>query len=152
MMTGNKEQQLATFHDVTHCIYDEVGSWQTRLDVHDPDSLSKKGMSLKAGRLTVARAPAPAASAQAIELEAIENVIAENRTFTARGNRVTYSQAKDWLILEGDGFAPAELSFQEYVGAAPRTLSASRIHFRPETQEVKIDDGRSLTMGGVPLP
>lgn len=152
MMTGNTEQQLATFHDVTHCIYDEVGSWQTRLDVNNPDLLSKKGMSLKAGRLTVARAPAPTASAQTIELEAMENVIAENRTFTARGNRVTYSQAKDWLILEGDGYAPAELSFQEYVGAAPRTLSASRIHFRPETQEVKIDDGRSLTMGGLPLP
>jgi lipopolysaccharide export system protein LptA len=152
MMTGNIEQELATFHDVTHCIYDEIGSWHTRLDVHNPDLLSKKGMSLKAGRLTVARAPAPAESPQTIELEAIENVIAENRTFTARGNRVTYSQAKDWLILEGNGYAPAELTFQKYLGAPQESFAASKIHFRPETQEFEVDDGRSMQMGGLPRP
>ena len=76
-----------------------------------------------------------------IELEASENVIAENSTYTARGNRVTYSEAKDWLILEGNGYGPAELTFEEYVGASARSFSARKIHFRPKTKEVKIDDG-----------
>jgi lipopolysaccharide export system protein LptA len=148
MMTGNMEQELATFHDVTHCIYDEVGSWQTRLDIHNPDLLSKKGMSLKAGRLTVARAPAPAASAPIDRTGSYRECDCRERTFTARGNRITYSEAKDWLILEGNGYAPAELTFQEYIGASPKTIFrqarsiSGRRRRKSRSTTVRAADGR----------
>ena len=152
MMTGNIEQREATFHEEVRCVYSEVDSWHTRLNAYDPDALDEKGVLLTADRLTVARAPAPTAAAQSIELEANGNVVAENRTYTARGNRITYSEAKDWLVLEGDGYSLAELTFQEYEGAPHRSFAASRIHFRPKTQKVKIDDGRSLQMSALPRP
>ena len=152
MMTGNIERREATFHEVTHCIYDEVDSWQPEIDINDPDSLGKRGMALKAARLTVAQAPGLEPSTRSIELEANENVIVENSTYTAWGNRITYSEIKDWLILEGNGYAPAELTFEEYVGASARSFSARKIHFRPKTKEVKIDDGRALQMSALPLP
>lgn len=152
MMTGNEKQQQATFHEQVRCIYAEVNSWQTRFNVHDPDALGEKGVLLTSDQLTVARAPGPATAVSSVELEANGNVIAENSTFTARGNRVTYSQMKDWLILEGNGYAPAELTFQEYVGAAPRSCAANKIHFHPKTQEVEIDDFRAMQMNALPLP
>jgi lipopolysaccharide export system protein LptA len=153
MMTGNTERRVATFHEQVRCVYDKVDSWRDRLDVHDPDSLGEKtGVLLTAERLTVAEAPTLVAGAGSMELEAIGNVIAENSTFIARANRVTYSEAKDWLILEGNGYAPAELSFQEYVGAPWRSLPGSKIHFWPKTREASIADGRSMQMNGLPFP
>ena len=152
MMTGNEKQRQATFHEQVRCIYAEVDSWQTRFNVHDPDALGDKGVLLTANQLTVARAPGPTSAALSIELSANGNVIAENSTFTARGNRVTYSQVKDWLILEGNGYAPAELTFQEYIGAAPRSCAATKIHFHPKTKEVEIDDFRAMQMNALPLP
>jgi TolA-binding protein len=76
-------------------------------------------------------------------------VTAENGTFLARAARITYNQAKEWLILEGNGYAPAELSFQEYVGAAPTTQAASKIFFWPETKRVEIDGGRPMQIDGL---
>lgn len=153
MMTGNIDQQVATFHEQVRCVYDEVESWQDRLDVNDPDSLGEKtGVLLTADRLTVAAAPASGRGAGSIELEALENVTAENATFTARANRITYSEAKDWLILEGNGYAPAELTFQEYVNGPHRKFSAEKINFWPKTKDIKIDNGRSLQLNALPLP
>jgi hypothetical protein len=151
MMTGNIEVREATFHERVRCVYEEVDSWQARLDVHDPDSLSEAGVLLTADRLTVAEAPAPVAGTKSIELEALGNVTAENATFTARANRMTFSEAKEWLILEGNGYAPAELSFQEYVGASSRRYPAGKICFWPKTKDVKIIDGRSLQVDGLPV-
>jgi len=152
MMTGNRERGVATFSERVRCVYDEVDSWQARLDVNNPDALSEKGVLLTADRLTVAEAPLPVADARSVELEAFGNVVAENATFTARANRITYSEAKEWLILEGNGYAPAELTFQQYPGAPFRSIPAGRIGFRPRTKQVDIDGVRSLQINALPQP
>ena len=51
----------------------------------------------------------PVGGRRAVELEALGNAVVENITFTARGNRITYAEAKDLLILEGNGRSDAEL-------------------------------------------
>ncbi len=152
LMTGNRERGLATFSERVRCVYDEVDSWRARLDVNNPDALSEKGVLLTADRLTVAEAPLPVADARSVELEAFGNVVAENATFTARANRITYSEAKEWLILEGNGYAPAELTFQQYPGAPFKSIPAGRIGFRPRTKQVDIDGVRSLQMNALPRP
>ncbi|MHB8898207.1 MAG: hypothetical protein ACYC6Y_05630, partial [Thermoguttaceae bacterium] len=152
MMTGNTQLGQATFTQPVRCLYQEVDSWQARPDLHDPDSLGDSGILLTADRLTVAKAPAPTANDESLELEALGNVTAENATFTALADRMTYSQAKEWLILEGDGYAPAELSFQEFVGAPARRYSAGKVCFWPKTKDVKIVDGRTLQMDSLPAP
>ncbi len=148
-MTGNTESGQVSFQQRVNCVYEEVDSWQPRVDVRDPDSLSKHGMLLTADRLSVAEGPALTAGPRTFELEASGNVTAENGTFLARAARITYNQAKEWLILEGNGYAPAELSFQEYVGAPPTTRAASKISFWPETKRVEIDGGRPMQIDGL---
>ena len=51
-----------------------------------------------------------------MEMEAIGNVSVEGATFQALANRMTYAEAKDLLVLEGDGRDDAELYRQERVG------------------------------------
>ena len=57
--------------------------------------------------------PVSGSSGGNMELTALDNVIAEGTNFTARSARLTYTQAKDLLILEGDGRSDAELFKQE---------------------------------------
>ena len=148
-MTGNTETGQVSFQQRVNCVYEEVDSWQARVDVRDPDLLSKHGMLLTADRLSVAEGPALTAGSRTFELEASGNVTAENGTFLARAARITYNQAKEWLILEGNGYAPAEVSFQEYVGAPTQTPRAGKIFFWPETKQFRIADGRPMQIDGL---
>ena len=59
-----------------------------------------------------------------MELDAQDNVVGEGSGFTARGDRLTYSQEKDQLVLRGDGLSPAEF-FQEDPAGGPRRESTA---------------------------
>ncbi len=151
MMTGNLTVGEATFSQRIRCVYEEVDSWQPRIDLRNPDLLSQRGMLLTADRLTVAKAPAMDSN-KTVELEAQGNVTAENATFTGRADRMTYSQDKDWLILEGNGYAPAELSYQEYPGAPSKSYPAGKIRYSLTTKDVRVVDGGSMQMDALPMP
>ena len=43
-----------------------------------------------------------------MEMESVGNVSVEGATFRALANRMTYAEAKDLLVLEGDGRNDAE--------------------------------------------
>jgi hypothetical protein len=74
--------------------------------------------------------------------------VVEGKTFTARGHRVTYSEAKDLLVLEGDGRTDAQLFQQARPGASTSQTAARKIMFWPKTRRVQIDDIRFIDPGG----
>ncbi|MDD4789326.1 MAG: LptA/OstA family protein, partial [Pirellulales bacterium] len=151
-LRGDIGNRKIVFHDQVQCVYGDLASWQSRLDIHDPDSLGEAGVKLSADQLAVAEAIAPLTGRQSVELEAQGNVIAENRTYTARASRMTYSESKDLLILEGNGHVPAELAHQKFIGGPVLTSAARQIYFWPSTKSVKVADGRSLEMNGIDRP
>ena len=71
-------------------------------------------------------------------LEALGNTVVEGTTFTARGNRITYAEAKDLLILEGDGRNDAELFRQLQPGAPRDHHAAQEILYWPKTKQFRI--------------
>ena len=79
-----------------------------------------------------------------MELEASGNVVVEGRTFTARAPRMTYADAKQLLILAGNGRTDAELYHQKQVGAPFSEVSAGRILYWRATGQVHFDRARSL--------
>jgi hypothetical protein len=70
-----------------------------------------------------------------MELAASGNVEAQGRTFTARAPLITYSHAKELLILDGEGRL-AELYHQKRVGAPLKQTSAEKISYWLSTDEV----------------
>ena len=64
-----------------------------------------------------------------MEFQARDNVSAEGETFSVRFARLSYSQAKDQLIFEGDGRSDAELYKQEQVGGAVQPLRQTSPYF-----------------------
>jgi hypothetical protein len=74
----------------------------------------------------------------------------EDKTYTARATRMSYSQAKDLLILEGDGRTDAELFLQQTKAGIPARTAAQKMLFWTQTHRVKIEGARSMEMNQFP--
>ena len=124
-IAGNINRREITFGDATKTVYGPVPDWGATLKADDLASLGPQGMVLEARQLTVREMPSRTKQKRGwFELEALGNVVGEGAAFTARGERLTFSEEKDQLILRGDGFSPAEV-FQEDAGGGPRRESSA---------------------------
>jgi hypothetical protein len=80
-----------------------------------------------------------------MEMDAVGNTRVDGQrpdgdTFSALAQRLTYSQAKDMLVLVGDGRTDAQLFRQEQPGAPQTKTAAGSIYYWPTTRQVKIGD------------
>jgi hypothetical protein len=124
-IVGNLNRREVTFGNSTKTVHGPVNNWEATLNADSPGGLGPQGMVLEAKQLTVREMPAHGQRKRGwIELEAQGNVVGEGSGFTARGDRLTYSQEKDQLVLRGDGFSPAEF-FQEDAAGGPRRESTA---------------------------
>ena len=141
---GNLHARTLTFHDQVHCVYGPVDSWDATLDMNDPDSLGPEGALLTGDELTVTQMTSPLDDTKSMELLAQGNVRVEGNMYNAWGHRMTYDQAKDLIILEGTGRADAQLFYQKRKGDPPQHSQMGKIRYRPSTNQIQIDDGRSV--------
>jgi hypothetical protein len=128
-----------TFSDRVWTTYAPVDNWDAMLTTHNPDELGPDGIVARCDQLTVAQTLTPIGSRPSIKLDALGNTVVEGTKFTARGNRITYDEAKDLLILQGgDGRNPAELLRQLQPGAAADKQAFQEIHYWPKTGRMKV--------------
>jgi lipopolysaccharide export system protein LptA len=146
---GNVLHRL-TFADQVQMAYAPVDNWDAVLTTSDPDKLGPQGVAVRCDQLTVVQMPHPTGDRQPFELEALGNTVVEGTTFTARGNRITYDEAKDLLILEGDGRNSADLFRQLQPGAATDHQAAQRILYWPKTKRLSVVGARSLELSQPP--
>jgi hypothetical protein len=103
-------------------------------------------------RLTVTEIRGPLGSSR--ELEAAGNTVVEgtleNGSFTARAVRMTYDEAKDLLVFEGDGWTDAELFRQQQIGGQPDKVAARKILYWPKIDRRKVIQARSFQLGQFP--
>jgi len=143
-LAGNLHNRELAFNDRVKTIYGPVDSWQATLDPDGPDGLGRHGVLLSCDQMTVADVPLPVGDGRAAELTAQGNVVIEGQTFTARAPRMTYAEAKQLLILEGNGRTHAELYHQEHVGAPFSKVLAHKILYWRSTGQVYVEGARSL--------
>jgi hypothetical protein len=82
------------------------------------------------------------------EMEAVGNTLVEGQTFTARAHKLTYAEAKDLLVLEGNGSADAQLFWQQHPGGATSQVTLRRIMYWPSTNEVDMN-ARFIDSGNI---
>ena len=91
--------------------------------------------------------PVSGSSSGNLELIALDNVITEGVEFHCPQRRLTYTQAKDLLILEGDGRSLAELFKQDGgEGTKVTRFAAQKILYFLKTEQVNVEGVRSLEM------
>ncbi|MBL9125281.1 MAG: hypothetical protein JNG90_16710, partial [Planctomycetaceae bacterium] len=152
MTPGDVKPNVVQFSERVKTTYGPVDRWDARIDPDDIDRQLVAGESaptsvilMNSDLLTVTQLPAGAAGPAAVELEAsgtvdIEGINFQSQNFFARADRLTYTDAKDLLILQGDGRSPAELARQAPYG----TASGRKIFFWPRTNRFKVEDAQSI--------
>lgn len=156
-LQGNIHRRTIEFHQRVEAIWGPVIQWGDTLDLHAPGGLPEGAIAVTSDRLGIGPAPpVPGSSRPSLELSAGGNVLVEGDSFTARSTRLSYSEAKDLLVFEGDGRTDAQLYRQTQVGAAPATASAGKILYWRAANRVDVQDARFLDFqqvgGGGSLP
>jgi hypothetical protein len=150
-ITGNLYRNIVEFWDRVQVIYGPVLSWNETITAQG--SLRSNDVLLSCDRLTVSQAsigpPSAPSDRRLLDLLAQGNTYVEGQTFTARGDRVSYTQAKELLVLEGTGRTDAVLSHQTRVGAPRSETAARRILYWVRTGRAEIADGRMLDLSNL---
>jgi len=151
---GNFQRRDLTFYNRVQTAFAPVDGWTEKLPVDDPDALPVGGVAMQCDRLGVHEMAAPISGRPAMELEAAENVVVEGRIadgyFTARSVRMTYTEDKGLLVLEGNGHTPAELFRQQQIGGPQSRLAAGRIMYWPKTNRFMFNDPQAVEINGLP--
>jgi lipopolysaccharide export system protein LptA len=144
-LTGNLNKREITLADQTRCVYGPVNDWNGKLDADDPDSLGADGVLLTCDQLTVRTEPGASVKQPPLELEATGHTSVEGRqgTIRALAHQITYSQAKDLLVLKG-GTDFARIYQQAEAGQPARSAVAREIRYWPKTNQVQGDAFQSI--------
>jgi hypothetical protein len=144
-MRGNINRRVMEFHQRVEAIWGPVAKWGDTLDPRAASGLPPRVVTISSDVLGVGQAPpAPGQKRSSIEMAAGGNVLVEGESFTARSARLTWSEAKDLLVFEGDGRSDAQLYRQAKVGAATSSASAGKILYWRAINRVDVDDARYL--------
>ena len=147
---GNVHRQELTFSEQVRAVYGPVGDWQSELDPDTPDELGEQAVLLNCDQLIVRQMPSAVRGARAtVEMETIGNTLVEGQTFTARAHKLTFAEAKDLLVLEGNGSSDAQLFRQSRPGGPTSQAAARRIMYWRSTNRVEVDDARFLDIGNI---
>jgi hypothetical protein len=146
-IAGNLGRRVLEFQQRVEAIFGPVASWEDTLDVHAADGLPPRTVRISSDVLGVGQTPPlPGQRRGSMELNATGNIRVEGDTFTGRSSRLSWSEAKDLIVFEGDGRSDAQLYRQERVGAPISTASAGKIHYWRGLNRVDIHDARYLDL------
>jgi hypothetical protein len=147
---GNIHSREMTFQDQVVTVYGPVDSWDAVLDPNHLESLGDRGMVLHCGQMTVAQMSMPGGAQPVGEMIARDHALVENVKFTARAARISYTQLKGLLILEGDGRSKAELWRQKYHSGPVSNFRAQKIEYWPADERLRVDGADQLDFNEMP--
>ncbi len=146
-LRGNIHRRMMEFHQRVEAIWGPVAGWEDTLDPHAAAGLPENVVLISCDALGVGQAPPlPGQPRSTLEIGAGGNVLVEGESFTARSARLSWSEAKDLLVFEGDGRSDAQLFRQLEVGGRPSTASAGKILYWRSLNRVDVEDARYLDL------
>lgn len=149
-ITGNINRRQMSFNKEVRTIYGPVKAWDEKIDVDQGLQLDESVVLLDCDQLNLAEVPGIDRESRFIELEAEGNAEVESLLYTATGHRITYTQAKEMLTLEGNSRNDAKLYMRENVGQPWQTSEAKLIRYNTVTREVNVTAPRRVDLLQVP--
>lgn len=148
-LSGNMARRELVFESAVRTIYGPVQHWEGSLNPDRPAEWTQDGLLMTSDRLAIVQLPGATPEQRTYEMEATGNTVVEGALYTARAARITYAQAKELLVIEGNGRSDAELMHQPRPGAASSKVNARKIMFWPNANRVEVDDARMLDLNGL---
>jgi lipopolysaccharide export system protein LptA len=158
-ISGNvlPQHQQLVFHDQVRTIVGPVPTWDAQLDPDVVGGVPPGGTSINSDQLTVSEVELPSSAQRTAELDAEGNVEVEGQQqqgdlFMAQAHHLTYSQAKDLLVLTGDGLSPAKLDQRRTPTSPPYQTAAPKIEFWRSQRRVVAPNGVEYAEGRLNAP
>jgi hypothetical protein len=150
-LRGNIHHRRMEFHQRVEAVWGPVAGWDDALDPHAPHGLPQGVVAVECDVLGVGQVPpAVGGGRPSMELAAGGNVRVEGESFWAQSARLTWAEAKDLLVFEGDGRADAKLFRQLQAGAPQSSASAGKILYWRGLNRVDVEDARYLDLDQIP--
>jgi hypothetical protein len=144
---GDLHRGELTFTDNVVSTYGPVPNWDATINPDRPEGLGPRDYQLKCNELTVidtSRSGLPTSERGNLELVASDNTYIDGQKFRAWAHRLTFTQAKDLIVLEGNGRSDARLWHEPRPGAPHTETAARHIQFSPSTQQLQVTGIRGL--------
>lgn len=143
-IAGNVQQQQVEFRGDVQAAYVPVPDWDSR---YEPGRgrLGPDGLELMTDRLWIAQMPSGGRMAPHLEFLATGNVRARGESFTAGGERLSYDDAKDLMVLEGTARSPAVIQTTWGSGNA----QARVIRVWPRSRRLQSEGIRGIDFGPI---
>lgn len=150
-MVGNIISRDIRFLVGVRTTYGPVNGWSDTLTADRPGGLGPKGIQLSSDQLRIFEfGPQVTPQRKAIEVEATGNVFIEGRDYSARASRVSFVEAKQMVVLDGDARTDAELIRRDPRTGAESKAAAEKIKFWPKRNDFHVDDARYLDLSQLP--
>jgi len=143
-LVGNLHRREIGFSDRVRTIYGPVTDWQERIPWSQLAALPPQVVFLSCDQLSVAELALPPSGQRFLEMVAVGNTVIESAGYTARAHRLSYTEDKGLVVLEGDGRADAELFRQQRPGAPRERVAARKIYYWPQTNHLSLDSASLL--------
>jgi hypothetical protein len=147
-ISGNQIHRDIVFRGQVRAARASAQSWTTTLESDDPNRLGPQAFVLYSDSMQVDdMSPVSGGSGGNLELMALDNVIVVGTNFTSRSARLTYTQSKDLVILEGDGRSDAEIFKQDGgEGSKASRFAAQKLEYNVKSGLVKTEGVRGLDL------
>jgi hypothetical protein len=142
-LRGNLQKRQVDFNDQVQAVFGPVPHWDARIDPTQRAALGDRGAIMQSDQLTVAQFASTSDDRDAWEMTALGNTRVEGRDYEAFARRLSFTTAKNQLVLEGDGRFDAKIKR----GADNSYLEAQRILFQPDTNALQLDGSRVISFG-----
>ena len=145
-VAGNITQQHLTFSGGVESLLGAVDNWNAKLDPNTAAGIGEQGIELNCDQLSIANISSN--STPSIVLNALGNTYIESQQYVGLSHRVTYSQSKNNLIMEG-GRGDAKLWMNRNKSPVPN-VAARKIIYSIETGAVDVYAPNLLDSGRTP--
>jgi hypothetical protein len=142
-MQGNLNTRQVEFNNQVQAVFGPVPHWDAEVAMTSRAGLGDRGAILSADRLTVAQFSETNDHRAAYELSTLGNTRIEGRDYEAFAHRLSFTTAKNQLVLEGDGRIDSKIKRS----ADNSYLEAQRILFQPDSNALQLDGTRVLSFG-----
>ena len=154
-LSGNLHSRQLVFRHMVRAVYGPVPDWQGEIVPADFDRPNQQGLLLSCDRLQIAQPLTGLGGLRTMELSADENTEVEGQNtdgtyFAAQAARLAYSEAKDLMILEGDGRSDARLWRWEHPGGPRSEAVFRKIFYWRSTNEASIDGAQMVDFSLLP--
>lgn len=139
---GDIARREVTFAQKVEAIYTLVDDFQQEITLEQLDqqglaALGPSGLLLTADRLRVAQMQFPGSGKPWYELEAQGNTRADGLAFTCLATRISYTTAKETLVVAGDGRNDAQIWYQQPGETRKAYQAGQELYYSPRTGDLK---------------